>query len=78
MRRSHLGKKQSKEAIMKRMKTISENGFLEKFKNKKPVIQMNMNGEFIKEWPSILSAAMELSGSKNSHICDVCNGKRSH
>ena len=71
-----LGKKQSKETIMKRMKTFSETGVLDKFR--KPVIQMDMDGNFIKEWPSIMSAAIELGGSKNSHICDVCNGKRSH
>lgn len=41
----------------------------------KPVIQMDMNGNFIKEWPSI-TAATKSFGLKYSHISNVCSGKR--
>lgn len=42
---------------------------------KLPVIQMNLSGEFIKEWPSAKDAVVAL-GYKSDHICECCKGKR--
>ena len=38
----------------------------------KPVNQYNLNGEYIKTYPSAAEARRAV---KNQHICDVCNGK---
>lgn len=43
--------------------------------NRKPVIQLNLNGEFIKEWDSILDAENGTSSS-STKIVSVCKGKR--
>ena len=40
-----------------------------------PVIQMNLDGEIIREWESI-KEAIETLGYKSSHICECCKNKR--
>ena len=42
---------------------------------KLPVIQMSLDGEFIKEWPSAKDATTEL-GYESNHICECCKNKR--
>ena len=71
-----LGRKQSKETVNKRMETFKERDVFGKIKRK--VAQLDMNGNFIKEWSSISEAAYAIGGSRNSHISDVCQGKRTH
>lgn len=44
-------------------------------KNKKTVIQMDLNNNYIKEWSSIAEAKKELN-ILSSHISSCCNGKR--
>lgn len=54
----------------KRNKKIAE-------KNSKPIYQYNINGDFIKEWNSIIEACFSLNNhEKDSGIGLVCNGKR--
>ena len=69
-----LGRKQSKETVNKRMETFKERGIFDKMKHK--VIQLDLNGNFIKEWNSVSEAAYAIGGNRNSHISDVCQGKR--
>lgn len=45
--------------------------------NRKAVLQYTLDGEFVRKFKSIAEAAVELSGKIDSHINDVCNGKRS-
>lgn len=40
----------------------------------KPVIQLSLNGEFMRKFESVRSAARNV-GATNSHISDACNGK---
>ena len=40
----------------------------------KPVIQLGMNGEFVREWECARQAERE-AGFHNGRISDVCNGK---
>lgn len=44
----------------------------------KPVIQFDLNGDFIAEYPNTTSASLKITNgkAKYSHIADVCNGKR--
>lgn len=42
---------------------------------RKPVIQLMIGGEFVKEWPSVWSVNYELGLDPGSIIC-VCKGKR--
>ena len=39
---------------------------------KKPILQFDLDGNFIREWPSIIDVGIELSG----HICDCAKGNR--
>lgn len=59
----HKGKKQSEESIKKRNLKIN-----------KPIIQLDLDGNFIKEWESII--ATQKDGFNPSHISQVCKGKR--
>ena len=43
---------------------------------KRPVEQYDLDGNFIAEYPSIKSATIALGYTAQSHIADVCNGKR--
>ena len=40
-----------------------------------PIIQMNLDGEIIREWESI-KEAIETLGYKSNHICECCKNKR--
>ena len=42
---------------------------------KKPIIQFDSDGNFIREWESIIESANEL-GLQSTHISRVCKGKR--
>lgn len=42
----------------------------------KPVLQMDLDGNVIKEFKSAVEADRFLSNGKGHHISDVCNGKR--
>lgn len=42
---------------------------------KKPILQYNLEGDFIKEWESAVDAAKELN-LNHSNITQVCNGNR--
>ena len=44
--------------------------------NSKPVIQMDLEGNFIKEWPSITSASQSFNTMSYSNITEVCKGIR--
>jgi DNA-directed RNA polymerase subunit M/transcription elongation factor TFIIS len=43
---------------------------------KKSVVQLSLNGEFIREWESVTEASKSLFIKTRSHISCVCNGKR--
>lgn len=43
---------------------------------RKPVLQYNLNKEFIKEWPSAKEAASSLGKTQGVAIVEVCLGKR--
>lgn len=58
------GKKQSKEHIEKRVKA-----------NSKPVLQFDLNMNFIKEWESATQAKLSF-GIKYSSITDCCKGRQ--
>ena len=40
----------------------------------KPVLQLSIDGELIREWPSIMECAR--NGFNQSHVCLCCNGKQ--
>lgn len=40
----------------------------------KPVLQLSLSGELIREWPSIAECGR--NGFNISHVCDCCNGKQ--
>lgn len=42
----------------------------------KVVYQYDLDGTFIKSWPSVMSAVKSFSKTKRHHITDVCNGRR--
>lgn len=42
----------------------------------KAVYQYDLDGTFIKSWPSVMSAVKSFGKSKRHHITDVCNGRR--
>lgn len=45
--------------------------------NSKPVLQMDLDGNIIREFPSAIEADMFINNGKRcNHIADVCNGKR--
>lgn len=68
-----LGKKHSEES----KKKIGENNFFngKPAFNRKAVIQLSLNDDFIKEWGYIELAAIETNSSKTK-IVAVCKGKR--
>lgn len=68
-----LGKKHSEES----KKKIGENNFFngKPAFNRKAVIQLSLNDDFIKEWEYIELAAIETNSSKTK-IVAVCKGKR--
>lgn len=41
----------------------------------KPVLQYDLNGNFVKEWPSTMEVQRQL-GISNSHISNCCKGKK--
>ena len=43
---------------------------------RKPVIQYDLEMNFIKEWSSAAEAANSFGNNSCGHICDCCNGKR--
>jgi group I intron endonuclease len=49
---------------------------LEKNARARAVIQLDLNGKFIKEWACIKSAALALGMSSGSNITTFCSGKR--
>lgn len=49
--------------------------FNDEHNRSKPVLQYNINGEFLKEYPSAREAGRQLGLIYNS-ICEVCRGKR--
>ena len=55
--------------------TWKENREIENTKRKRQVIQMDLNGKFIKEWTSLRDAGREL-GIGGSCISKVCRGVR--
>jgi len=61
--RSNKGKKQSKDLINKRKKSLC-----------KPVLQFTKNGNFINEYPSASEASRLINGNL-SHITECCNNK---
>ncbi len=71
--KSWLGKKHSEET----KKKIGENNYSngKPAINRKPVIQLSLNDEFIKEWDAIELAAIE-TNSIRTKIVAVCKGRR--
>jgi hypothetical protein len=53
--------------------TWKENDDKERMRKRKPVIQMTLEGEFVKEWTSTREAARE-TGIHQSNISFACNG----
>lgn len=46
---------------------------------RKSVLQYDLNGNFVKEWPSITSASLFLGKANgNGHICQCCKGQRKY
>lgn len=77
---NHLfGKKRPKEVIDKILNTKKLNGSYDKVakKNNKPIIQYDINGNFIKEWSSIKLASESL-GLHSGTIGRVCSEKHMH
>jgi group I intron endonuclease len=64
MSKAKIGIKWTKESIKKRTNS-----------QKIPIIQMDLNGEFIKEWKSATDAAIELN-IKGGHISTCCRKER--
>ena len=50
-------------------------GKLRSINAKKPIIQLTLEDEFIKEWPSALEASADL-GMSATNIRECANGKR--
>jgi group I intron endonuclease len=67
LRLSNTGRIQTKEEIEKRAN-----------KNKKPIIQMDLKGNFIKEWAGIVDVVQELNLKYTPHIGDCCIGRRNN
>ena len=55
--------------------TWKENRDKERAKQSKPIIQLTLEGEVIREWSSIKEGSREL-GIPHSNISNVCRGKR--
>jgi len=77
-----IGSKMSQETIEKRTETRKQNainrGYYVNFekieKESKPILQFDMDNNFIKEWKSIREACRELNISR-SNVINVCKGK---
>ena len=74
----HKQKRFTKITGIKRNSTTKEKMSLSATKPKphlyKPVVQYDLQGNFIKEWESLQHAALSL-GKRNSNICECCKGK---
>jgi hypothetical protein len=57
--------------------TKEHNAKIKDSSNKKPVIQLDLEGNFIREWESI-KAAVRIGGFHHSCIPSVCRGERKH
>ena len=68
MSESHKGKHLSDET-KKKLSEINTNN-----KMSKPVLQLSLSGELIREWPSIQECGR--NGFNIGHVCDCCNGKQ--
>ena len=62
MKKANIGKKRNKSVGKKIADKLS-----------KPIVQLDLNGNFIKEWASIIDVQREL-GFKNGDISSVCRG----
>jgi hypothetical protein len=47
-----------------------------KKKQLKPIVQLSLNGEFIREWKGGIEASKSVKGIRRGHISSVCTGKR--
>lgn len=65
MREAKVGKTLTPEHVQKVSDALS-----------RPVNQYDLSGNFIRRYKSTVEASLELTGSKFSHISDVCTGKR--
>lgn len=70
---SCLGRKFSEEEKKRITKKRLENGFARKIS--KPVVQYDLNCNFIAEYPSVKSAAKAIGTGKSSSIIECCKGK---
>lgn len=85
LRQYNLGKKQSKETIEKRSITFKEkykNGYVSPLKgvkavNRIPIVQLDLNNNYIREWDCIKDAANYYNITA-SRICLVLKGKRKY
>jgi len=89
IRNAHLGKKLSPESIAKRTATVLGTKRSESIKENMRIgaknqslitIQLDLNGNFIKEWRSVNEAARTL-GFSQAHIsscCRKCYGRKTH
>jgi hypothetical protein len=66
----YYGKKQTEETIKKRIETFKKNNshLVMSERQKKPVLQFNLNGEFIKEWPSLKEVGEVFNIGPISHV----------
>lgn len=74
---SHFGKKQSSEAVLKRVlkNTGKRRTPEQKAKTSKKINQYNLNGDFVNTFFGIREAS-RITGINSSHIGDCCNKKR--
>lgn len=70
---ANIGRKQTEESIKKRIETLTENGYYKKIS--KQVVQLTLDGEYIKTFPSINAAAKSLN-KLMGNIQQCCKGKR--
>lgn len=64
LRDANIGKKQSKETILKRVAKLN-----------KSIDMLTIDNEYIKTFPSVLEASIE-TNTHRGHITEVCKGKR--
>lgn len=78
-------KEQARKAAAKGRKTLRKNGYKRSTESirkqvekiSRPVLQLNLEGIVLKEFPSTVAADEYLhNGKRYNHIADVCNGKR--
>ena len=66
---------ETREKIREKLKNGASSGFWQKGElnvRSKPIIQLTLDGKYIREWPCISQAHSELGG----HISCCCRGKR--